>query len=244
MESHGCFIYLSDDLLAQGRRNVSSSASKHSFQKPTDTWKNKFKLRWTLSLIMLIHNTVYTYINIYIYNIHQGAQQTWQYFSMYRTRNEATGAERTGCLYAKGWKAGLCGSPAVFHVLGFVHPYGKFDLQILVRTRLGYSHFMKFRLFGAVGSWVKDDLHAKQKDAAAISVSHVTLAEFIIYNYMYRIIHNYIFKTIKMNKPWELYRRGVPEKTIAFLPTPLQQDKKEPCHEPKVTASTGTSVER
>lgn len=68
----------------------------------------------------------------------------------------------------------------MFHVLGFVHPYGEFDLQILVRTRLGYSHFMKFRLFGAVGSWVKDDLHAKQKDSASISISPTLCLLYII----------------------------------------------------------------
>lgn len=50
-----------------------------------------------------------------------------------------------------------------------------------------------------------------------------------------------------MNNPWELYRRGgpsLPEKTTAFLPSLLQQEERKPCHEPKVTASTGTSVER
>lgn len=41
-------------------------------------------------------------------------------------------------------------------------------------------------------------------------------------------------------------KRGpsLPEKMTAFLPSLLQQEEKEPCHEPKVTASTGTSVER
>lgn len=75
----------------------------------------------------------------------------------------------------------MCVSPAVFHVLGFVHPYGQLDLQILVGTRLGHSHLMKFRLFGAVGSRVEDDLHSKQKDTATISVSKVTLSVSIVY---------------------------------------------------------------
>lgn len=34
--------------------------------------------------------------------------------------------------------------PAVFHVLWFVHTYGQFDLEILVRAGLGHSHFMEF----------------------------------------------------------------------------------------------------
>lgn len=87
----------------------------------------------------------------------------------------------------------MCVSPAVFHVLGFVHPYGQFDLQILVGARLGHSHLMEFRLFGAVGSRVEDNLHSKQKDTATTSVSKVTL-KFVYYiyvsNYRYRIIHH------------------------------------------------------
>lgn len=37
-----------------------------------------------------------------------------------------------------------CLLPAVFHVLWFVHTYGQFDPQILVRARLGHSHLMEF----------------------------------------------------------------------------------------------------
>lgn len=33
--------------------------------------------------------------------------------------------------------------PAVFHVLWFVHTYGQFDPQILVRARLGHGHLME-----------------------------------------------------------------------------------------------------
>lgn len=56
-------------------------------------------------------------------------------------------------------------SPAVFHVLGLVHAYGQFNLQILVRTGLGYSHLVKLRLLGAVGSRVKDNLQKHRATA-------------------------------------------------------------------------------
>lgn len=135
----------------------------------------------------------------------------------------------------KNWrKAGLCGSPAVFHVLGFVHPYGQFDLQILVRTCLSDSHLMKFWLFGAVGSWMEDDLQSQQNPSHMSPSVGVFTAD----------IHMWLtFKTIIINKTE--YRRVGPvsQRTTAFLPKTLQQHKKESCHKPKVTVTTGASQE-
>lgn len=56
----------------------------------------------------------------------------------------------------------------MLHVLWFVHTYGQFDLQILVRARLGHCHLMELWLLGAVRSWVEDDLHSdKIEDSTA-----------------------------------------------------------------------------
>lgn len=53
-----------------------------------------------------------------------------------------------------------CHLPTMLHVLWFVHTYGQFDLQILVRARLGHSHLVELWLLGTVRSWVEDDLHS------------------------------------------------------------------------------------
>lgn len=46
---------------------------------------------------------------------------------------------RTG---TQGYMA-ACHLPTMLHVLWFVHTYGQFDLQILVRACLGHSHLME-----------------------------------------------------------------------------------------------------
>lgn len=69
------------------------------------------------------------------------------------------------CISMCGYMASTAGYhlPTVFHVLWFVHSYGQFDLQILVRASLGYSHLMKFWLLGAIRSWVEDNLPDQKK---------------------------------------------------------------------------------
>lgn len=117
----------------------------------------------------------------------------------------------------KNWrKAVLCGSPAVFHVLGFVHTYGQFDLEILVRARLGHSHLVKFWLFGAVGSWVEDDLHSKQKDVAAISFSYVSVSLCVYCRYSYVInFWNHLNEQDREKQ----YRRVGPVSQRGWLPS-------------------------
>lgn len=49
-------------------------------------------------------------------------------------------------------------SPAVFHVGGFVHADGQFDLQLCVLAVLGDDHPVELSLLWPVRGWIQDHL--------------------------------------------------------------------------------------
>lgn len=108
-----------------------------------------------------------------------------------------------------------CHSPTVFHVLWFVHSYGQFDLQILVRASLGHSHLMKFWLLGAIRSWVEDNLARPRKKKERKWKLHS--------------------ESLQSNRT-AVAVPNLSERKSAFLPTLVQQEIKAPCHKPRSMA--------
>lgn len=60
--------------------------------------------------------------------------------------------------FAKKKKSHL---PRMFHILRFIHSDSKLDFQVLIRTVFGNSHFVPFRLFGAIWCRMKNNLKTK-----------------------------------------------------------------------------------
>lgn len=172
---------------------------------------------------------------MFILNIRQGAQLTWQYFSMYRDRNEATGAERDEKLRESRivWLtrsvscSGVC--PSVWPVWssdpGRGTPWSPSSYEVRI----------------VWGCWESDGGRpaVKSKDVAATSFSYVSFSWCVHCSYSFVInFWNPLKWTTLRERP------SLPERTTAFLPKPLQQQKKEPCHKPKVKVITGASQER
>lgn len=153
---------------------------------------------------------------------------------------------RTG---TRGYKT-ACHLPTMLHVLWFVHTYGQFDLQILVRARLGHSHLVELWLLGTVRSWVEDDLHSDIRKANTAGLSRSWIFDLgscsICRSWQLAFIWQFLKRERETEQGFAPHpQRGSlispcwVERKPAFLPTLLQWEIKEPCHKPRSTPQQG-----